>query len=43
MLALHTGIDKVVLEMIQAQHPEWVTEDGACPRCIEYYRRLARA
>jgi len=40
MLRFHEAIEKVVLEMIQAQHPEWVASDGACPECIAYYRRM---
>jgi len=22
------------------EHPEWVEEDGACPKCTEYYESL---
>ncbi len=29
-----------VLDFIKKQHPEWVQEDGACPKCIEYYKSL---
>lgn len=32
--------EQYVLELIQKDHPEWVTSDGACAKCIEYYKDL---
>jgi hypothetical protein len=29
-----------LIARIKQNHPEWVEEDGACPRCMEYYREL---
>lgn len=29
-----------VLDFIRKQHPEWMQEDGTCPKCIEYYENL---
>ena len=29
-----------LLKIIILEHPEWVEEDGACPKCIEYYESL---
>lgn len=37
---LHESVDRVVLDWIRRQHPDWVEEDGACPRCLEYYRQM---
>jgi len=31
---------KYTIEIIKSQHPEWVEEDGACPKCWEYYGKL---
>ncbi len=38
MLDIHVRKERVVIDLIKKKHPEWVEEDGACPRCIEYYR-----
>ncbi len=32
--------EQYVLELIQKDHPEWVKSDGACPKCIQYYKDL---
>jgi hypothetical protein len=32
--------ERWVLDFIKKQHPQWVQEDGACPKCIEYYESL---
>lgn len=37
---MHEAVDRVVLEWIRQQHPEWVDEEGLCPRCLELYRRM---
>jgi len=29
-----------ILKIIILEHPEWVEEDGACPKCTEYYESL---
>lgn len=28
------------IDLIKSTHPEWVLEDGSCPKCWELYRRL---
>ncbi|HVO84165.1 MAG TPA: hypothetical protein VMU60_07065 [Syntrophobacteria bacterium] len=28
------------LELVKKDHPEWVREDGACPKCKAYYESL---
>jgi hypothetical protein len=33
-------IEQYTIEMIKSQHPEWVKEDAACPKCWEYYNNL---
>ena len=44
---LHTHITserheivQYTLRMIKAIHPEWSEDDGACPRCWEFYEKL---
>lgn len=35
-----TGAYKFVIERIKDEHPGWVEADGACPKCLEYYKKL---
>ena len=28
------------LELVKKDHPEWLKEDGACPKCKAYYESL---
>lgn len=37
---IHESVDRVVIAWIRRKHPEWVSEDGACQRCIEVYRQM---
>jgi hypothetical protein len=36
----HSEIEEVLLDLIRKNHPQWVRQDGACPRCVEYYRAM---
>lgn len=36
--SLHAETERSRIARIQRQHPEWVAQDGACPRCVEAYR-----
>ena len=36
--SLHAETERGRIARIQRQHPEWVAQDGACPRCVEDYR-----
>lgn len=29
-----------IIDKIKQDHPEWVKEDGACPKCVEHYEKL---
>lgn len=29
-----------VIDNIKKKHPNWVEKDGACPKCIEYYKKI---
>ena len=33
-------IRDVTIDVIKSQNPEWVVENGACPKCWEYYQKL---
>ena len=35
--------DGLVISRIKENHPEWLETDGACPKCIEYYRGISGA
>jgi len=37
---LHVDVEKLTLDLIARDHPEWVREDGSCPACLEYYEGL---
>jgi len=38
--SLHDLAKVCTLELIRRDHPEWVNESGACPKCKAYYERL---
>lgn len=40
MVDICTSAYKYIINRIKTDHPEWVEKDGACPRCIEYYKKL---
>jgi len=33
---------KYIIERIKADHPDWVENDGACPKCVEHYKDLGK-
>ncbi len=38
LFRFHTENEKLVLEKIKTQNPEWAVEDGLCSRCVDYYQ-----
>ena len=34
--------DGRTIARIKQDHPEWIEADGACPKCVEYYRKIVR-
>ena len=36
----HNEIEEVLIDLIKKNHPKWIFKDGACPKCIEYYRAI---
>jgi len=32
--------EEYLINQIKKEHPEWVEQDGACHKCIEYYQAL---
>ena len=35
---LHEDAEQWLLYRIKRQHPEWVSADGACSRCVEAFK-----
>ena len=29
-----------LIEIIREKNPQWVSDDGACEKCIDYYKSL---
>ena len=38
--SLEHEIEHLIIEMIKENNAGWVEADGACPKCIEYYKGL---
>ncbi len=36
----HLDVEKINMELIARDHPEWKLEDGTCPACQSYYEDL---
>ncbi len=31
--------DEHVIEVVKRQHPEWVSGDGLCEKCLDHYKQ----
>ena len=38
--ALEHEAEQMVIKMIKKGHPAWIEADGACKKCIDYYKSL---
>ena len=38
-LEAHMRIEQTLIESIMKENPDWVEADGACPQCVNHYRR----
>lgn len=38
--SLEHEIEQLLIEMIKEKNAEWVEADGACTKCIDYYKTL---
>ncbi len=36
-------VEQFVIAFIRREHPQWVREDGTCPRCLAYYKALGNS
>lgn len=36
----HLDVERINMELITRDHPEWRREDGTCPGCLSYYEDL---
>ena len=37
--SLHIIEQSWLYELIKKYRPEWIQEDGACPKCVEFYEK----
>jgi hypothetical protein len=37
---VHLDVERVNMQLIARDHPEWRLEDGTCPPCLSYYEDL---
>lgn len=28
-----------IVDVIKKDHPDWASQDGSCPRCMDFYRK----
>lgn len=35
--------EKFLIDFIKKSHPNWIEQNGACIKCIEYYNSLEKA
>lgn len=40
LMYLHFERERWLVKRIQAEHPEWVETDGACPKCIKAFKTM---
>lgn len=40
-IKLNQIAEKFILDTIQNDHPDWVDQNGECPKCDEYYESLS--
>lgn len=40
LLCLHFERERWLVRRIKEKHPEWVEEDGACPRCLKAFKLM---
>jgi len=38
--SLEHEIEQLLIEMIKKKNADWVEADGACAKCIDYYKAL---
>jgi len=38
LVALKDHTDKHVIDLIKFDHPEWITDNGVCEKCHQYYK-----
>ena len=40
LIELHIQKERMIIKLIKEKNPDWMEENGACPKCIEYYRAI---
>ena len=41
VLKAHTNVH--IIDEIKKKHPEWIEENGACQKCVDYYEKAKKA
>ncbi len=36
-------IEGHIIDEVKKQHPDWVALNGACPKCVEYFKKARKA
>ena len=34
--------DRHIIDEVKRLHPKWITEDGYCPKCLDYFKRAMK-
>ena len=34
--------DKHIVDEVKKRHPKWITEEGYCPKCLDYFKKAMR-
>ena len=37
MLVYRDHINQHIVDLLKADHPNWIEKDGVCKKCLEYY------
>ena len=39
LVLFYKHTDRHILEELEKQHPQWVTNDGYCPKCLDFFKK----
>lgn len=42
LVALQDHTDEHIIDLLKADHPDWVEADGICQKCLDHYRGQLR-
>jgi len=38
LISLKDHTEKHIIDLLKADHPDWVEDDGICQKCLDYYK-----